>query len=256
MNSHEEGGTHKTLLGHIEDLRWTLIKSGGVLLASMVLCFCFRGWLAAMLERPLRTAAPDQSLQSLGVADSFTVSMELAFYAGIVLAFPLILYFVAQFILPALTRAESRVLLPVVVVGFFLFLAGVMFAYFAILPLALGFFYADATQVMGWKTMWTVREYYTFASTLTLSFGVAFQLPLVVVALVKLGILNYAMLARTRRYAVMIIAIVSVLLTPPDVFTLFLMGVPLYLLYEACIAIAWFLNRKSSKNQTIGARTE
>jgi len=244
--SHDESGVHKTLLGHIEDLRWTLIKSGGVLLASMVLCFCLRSWLAVVLERPLQTAAPKQSLQSLGVADSFTVSMELAFYAGFVLAFPLILYFVAQFILPALTRAESRVLLPVVVVGFLLFLSGVTFAYFAILPLALAFFYTDATQVMGWNPMWTVREYYTFVSTLTLSFGVAFQLPLIVVALVKLGILNYTMLARTRRYAIMIIAIVSVLLTPPDVFTLVLMGVPLYILYEGCIAIAWFLNRKKS----------
>ena len=235
----------KPFLAHLEDLRVTLIKIAIALAVTMTLCFVFRSELAGVIQRPLNTvdASLAANLQSLGVADSFTISLELSFYAGIVLAFPLILLFLAEFVLPALSVAEKRLLYPVAIVGFGLFLAGVAFCYFVVLPQTLEFFFKDA-QSMNWHPTWTVREYYSFTTQFVIGFGLAFELPLVVLVLVKLGIVDYALLKRTRAYALVVIFFIAAIITPTiDMLTLVLMGGPMYLLYEICIAISWFMGR-------------
>ncbi len=235
----------KPLLEHLEDLRHLLIRIGAALGIAMILCFAFRGTLASIVQRPLAEVAPDRAanLQSLGVADSFTISFELAFYGGLILAFPAILYFLARFLLPALHPGEKRILLPIAGAGFGLFLLGVAFCYFVVLPQALAFFFLDA-KAMHWQPTWTVREYYSFATQMTIAFGLAFELPLVVLLLVKLGILDTATLKRSRAFALVVIFIAAAVITPTsDVLTLALMGGPMYLLYELCILIARLLDR-------------
>ena len=120
----------KPFLAHLEDLRMTLIKIAVVLVATMTLCFAFRRELAEIIQHPLIAMDPTRAanLQALGVADSFTISLELSLYAGIVLAFPFILLFLAEFVLPALTSLEKRLLYPVALLGFALFLTGVVFS--------------------------------------------------------------------------------------------------------------------------------
>jgi sec-independent protein translocase protein TatC len=237
----------KPFLEHLEDLRGLLIRIAAALGLGMLISFAFRTTLAAIVQRPLSAVAPDRAanIQSLGVADSFTISLELSFYAGIILAFPAILYFLARFVLPALTRSEQRVLLPASLFGFGLFLGGVAFCYFVVLPGALEFFFQDARS-MNWQPTWTVREYYSFATQLVIAFGLAFELPLVVLVLVKLGILDVATLRRTRAFAVVVIFLAAAIITPTsDIMTLALMGVPMVVLYEACIGIAWLMERKA-----------
>lgn len=237
----------KPFLVHLEDLRTTLIKIFVALGVTMTLCFAFRSELAGLIQRPLDVVDPTLSanLQSLGVADSFTISLELSFYGGIVLAFPFLLLFLAEFVLPALTAAEKRLLYPVALVGFGLFLAGVAFCYFVVLPQTLEFFFKDA-QSMHWHPTWTVREYYSFTTQFVIGFGLAFELPLVVLVLVKLGIVDYAFLKRTRAFALVIIFFIAAIITPTtDMVTLLLMGGPMYLLYEICIAISWFMGRRA-----------
>lgn len=239
----------KPFLDHIEDLRGVLIKIAITIGVAMSLSFAFRSQLAGIIQHPLASVAPERAanLQSLGVADSFTISLEMSFYAGFVIAFPFLLYFLAEFILPALTQKEKRVLLPAALIGFGLFLVGVAFCYFVVLPQALGFFFRDA-QMMNWQPMWTVREYFSFVTQLTIAFGLAFELPLVVLVLVKLGILDRATLQRSRAFAVIVIFIVAAIVTPTtDILTLLFLGGPMVVLYEACILIALLMERAEKR---------
>jgi sec-independent protein translocase protein TatC len=238
----------KPFLEHLEDLRWTVVKMAITLFVAMILCFTFRSWLTALMQRPLAGLDPRlRTLQSLGITDSLTISFSLAFYAGIVLSFPLLLYFLAEFVLPALTAVEKRLLLPAISVSFLLFLVGVVACYYWLLPKTILFFFQDA-ESLGWVPAWTVREYYSFVTRFTIGFGLAFELPIVVLALVRFGLMTYEFMARTRPFAVVLIFVAAAVITPtPDILTLIAMGAPMYLLYEACIWIAWFMQRRTAR---------
>ncbi len=245
------GDDAKPFLSHIEDLRFTIIKIASALVLGMFLSFVFRTELAAIVQNPLVAVDPQRAanLQSLGVADSFTISLELSFYAGLVLSFPLIIIFLTEFILPALTPKEKVMIFPAAALGSGLFLGGAAFSYFVVLPQTLEFFFKDA-QSMNWQPTWTVREYYSFATQFVISFGLAFELPLAVLLLVKLGIVDHELLNHTRAFAVVVIFVLAALITPTsDILTLLLMGGPMYVLYEICIGIAWLMGKK--KNQPV-----
>ena len=236
----------KPFLEHVEDLRTMVVRMALALGICMAAAFAFRSQLASFVQAPLLAVDPSRAgnLQSLGVADSMTISLKLSFYAGLVISFPALLWFLACFVMPALTARERRVVLLASLVGFGLFLAGASFAFFGVLPQALEFFFRDA-QMMNWRPTWTVGEYYSFATQFTLSFGLAFELPVVVLALVKIGLLGHAQMRATRPYAVVVIFFLAAVITPTsDIFTLLLMGAPMVLLYETCIWIArWMENR-------------
>ncbi len=241
----------KPFLDHVEDLRGMVIKMAIALGSTMILSFLARTWLFAVIQRPLTDVDPVElgNLRSLGVVDSFSISLELAFYGGIVLSFPFLVYFLAQFVLPALTSKERGYVLPAAGFGFGLFLVGITFAYEFVLPQALQFFYKDA-QSLGWRPEWTVREYYSFTTQFIIAFGLAFELPLVVLLLVKLGIIEAADLRRIRPQAFVGVMIFAAVLTPTtDMITMAMMGGPMYLLYELCIVIASF----SKPKETVGA---
>ena len=214
----------------------------------MIVCFAFRGTLVRILQAPLNAVDPQVgALRALGITDSITISFHLAFYAGIVISFPVLLYFLAEFVLPALTALEKRFLLPAIGASFGLFLLGVLVSYFWLLPKTILFFFRD-TQSLGWAPTWTVQQYYSFVTRFTIGFGLSFELPVVVLALVRFGLVTYALMARTRPYAVVLIFILATIITPtPDILTLIAMATPMCLLYESCIWIAWFMERRKSK---------
>lgn len=243
-----ESETSKPFLEHLEDLRWTIVKMAMTLLAAMVICFFFRSALVQVMQRPLREVDPAiGALRALAITDSFTISFRLAFYAGIVLSFPLLLYFLAEFVLPALTAMEKRFLFPAILVSFALFLTGVLTAYYWLLPKTILFFFRD-TQSLGWVPAWTVQEYYAFVTRFTIAFGLAFELPVVVLALVRLGFVTYEFMARTRPYAIVLLFIFATIISPtPDVLTMMAMALPMCLLYESCIWITWFVRRKEQR---------
>lgn len=187
-------------------------------------------------------------MSALKPTETFMLSMKLAFFAGIVLAFPLLLMFILQFVLPGMHDTERKILWPAMGIGFGLFLSGVLFAYFFVLPRALLFFYEWSTN-LGVSNDWRIGEYITFATQFTLLFGLSFELPVVVMVLVKLGLLTYDTMARTRTYAIVAIYITAAIITPtPDIMTLNLMALPMLLLYEICIWLAWF-DRKKARQQ-------
>ncbi len=244
-----EEGAVKPFLDHLEDLRWMLVKMAIALGATMALCFAFRVQLVRIVQGPLDAVDPAlaANLQSLGVADSMTISLQLAFYGGIVLSFPILLMFLGEFVLPGLTPRERRIVLPALAIGFALFLSGVAFCYFIVLPQTLAFFFEDAQQLQ-WQPTWTVREYYSFVTQFTIAFGLSFELPLVVLVLVKLGILDRSKLAHARPYAVVLIFIFAAVITPTqDVITLLFMGGPMVLLYESCIFISSLMEKRQAR---------
>jgi sec-independent protein translocase protein TatC len=241
-----DSDSSKPFLEHMEELRWTLVKMAAALGLGMVLSFGFRAELVRIVQHPLRTVDPSlvAGLRTLGVTDSLTISLQLAFYAGIVLTFPFLLFFLAQFVLPALTRQEKKYVLPAIGIGFGLFLTGVLFSYYFVLPKALAFFFHDA-QSLEWTPTWTVREYFSFVTQITLAFGLSFELPVVVMLLVWLRFLSFDFLNRTRAYAIVLILILAMVIAPtPDVLTFLSLGAPMCLLYEACIWLAWLLERR------------
>lgn len=243
-----ESETSKPFLEHLEDLRWTIVKMAITLLGAMVLCFFFRTSLVQIMQRPLMDIDPTLgALRALAITDSFTISFRLAFYAGIVISFPILLYFLAEFVLPALTAMEKRLLLPAILVSFALFLTGVLTAYYWLLPKTILFFFKD-TQSLGWLPAWTVQEYYSFVTRFTIAFGMTFELPVAVLALVRFGFITYEFMARTRPYAIVLMFVFATIISPtPDVMTMIAMALPMCLLYESCIWITWLARRKKRR---------
>src|SRR4029453_763743 len=132
-------------------------------------------------------------------------------------------------------------------VSFFFFFI-VVSCYFLLMPKTILFFFRDP-QSVGWEPTWTVQQYYSFVTRFTIGFGLAFELPVVVLALVRFGLITYNFMARTRPYAIVLIFILATIITPtPDILTLIAMGLPMCLLYESCIWIAWFMERRRARS--------
>lgn len=188
-------------------------------------------------------------MRSLKPTETFMLSLKLAFFAGIIVSFPFILVFILQFVLPGLKENEKKALWPALAIGFGLFLSGVFFCYFMVLPKALEFFYTYSGS-MGVENEWRIGEYIIFATQFTLIFGLAFELPVVVMTLVKIGILDYDIMSRTRSYAIVSIFIIAAIITPTgDALTLCMLTAPMTLLYEICIWFAYFTSKKELEQE-------
>ncbi|CAA9530606.1 MAG: Twin-arginine translocation protein TatC, partial [uncultured Solirubrobacteraceae bacterium] len=206
-------------------------------------------WLqAADGQRALANAVPPKQAKkpvTLGVGEPFTQTIKLAGYAALLLAMPLLLYQMYAFVLPAFSPREKQVALPLMAAVPFLFVAGVLFAYYAVLPSAVDFlqnFNDDEYDIL-----LQARDYYKFAITVLIAMGLAFQVPIGILAVTRVGIVSVAQLRRTRRYAIIVIAVLAMLLPGQDPVTMLMMMVPLYLLYEGSILIAATLDRRAER---------
>jgi len=249
--SEENPEAVKPFLDHLDDLRRMLIKMALTLGMGMALAFVFRIPLVQVVQRPLREVDPHLigRLQVLSVTDPFVITCEVSFYAGIVITFPILLFYIAQFILPALTLRERKIIVPTILVSFGLFILGVLFCYFWVLPQTLGFFFGFARS-LDWTPNWQVRDYFAFVTQVTLAFGLAFELPVVVVLLVYFGVLTSAFLRRTRPFAIIIVLCLAAFIAPtPDPVTFLSLGIPMCLLYELCIWLGWFVERMQARQE-------
>lgn len=182
--------------------------------------------------------------------EAFMLSIQLSFFAGIILAFPLLMYQLLGFIIPGLLEHEKRILYKSVAWGFVLFVAGCAFAYWGVLPRVLSFFY-DYSLSMGIANEWRIGYYLTFALKLIFVFGVIFELPVIVIPLIKLGLLNYGSMKSTRGYALIACFAIALVLAPaPDPGTMLLMALPMYALYELCILFARIEYHKQLRTTT------
>ena len=203
-------------------------------------------------DRPAKRGLPIQII-NLSPAGSFIVATKVAFYGGLVLASPFIFYFVAQFVFPALKMREKKYVYRGLAFGGGLFITGVCFCYFVLLPVAL----TASVQYAEWlgfaANQWRAEEYVGFVCKFMLGMGVGFELPVVVLTLVKIGVLTHRMLASGRRYVIVISAVLGAILTTPEIITQILMAVPLYMLYEICVWVAWYWERQEKKREAAEA---
>jgi sec-independent protein translocase protein TatC len=235
----------KPFLAHLEDLRWTIIRCAAALVAGMTICAFGAKWILKVLYHPYRAAGRDpKDLFNLGVVDPFSIHMEISLFGGVILSLPLLLYFIGQFLLPALTPREKRFLAPIFATGALLFVIGVAFCYALVLKATLQFF-VGYSSYFGFTSMWTAKGLIDFEVQMLIGFGLAFELPLIILVLNLLGIVSSQQLAGKRRHAALGIFIAACCIIPStDLFSLTVLSVPMYLLDEACIWIARIVEKR------------
>ncbi len=189
------------------------------------------------------------TLHNFSPAGGFFVAFQVAFYGGLGLASPLVFYFIAAFVFPALKLKERFYIHRALGYGLALFFCGVAFCYFILMPIALA-----ASQMysqwLGFSAFqWRADDYISFVCKFILGMGLGFEMPVVILTLVKIGVLNYSILSKARRYMIVINLVLGALLTTPEVITQVIMFIPLQLLYEISIWIAWYWERQAKKRE-------
>lgn len=197
-------------------------------------------------------ATPERNpitMSALKPTEAFMLTVKLALYAGIIFSLPLLLFFIAEFVFPGLTEKEKGVTKPAIAVAVGLFLIGALFSYYVVTPKALEFFEKYARD-LGVASDWRIGEYVSFVCSIVFAFGLSFELPVVVMAFVKIGLLSYDTMKKNRSYAIVIIVTIAAIITPtPDAFTLSLLSAPLIVLYEICIWMAYFMKKKELRRE-------
>jgi sec-independent protein translocase protein TatC len=195
-------------------------------------------------------------LMTFGPVAAFVIATKAALYGGLVIAAPFIFYFVAAFVFPALKMREKKYVYRGLGFGAGLFMTGVLFCYFVLMPIALSAS-AKYAEWLGFTSyQWRAEEYINFVCKFMLGMGLGFELPVVVLTLVKIGVLNYAILSKARRYVIVINVTLGAILTTPEVITQVLMALPLQLLYEVSVWIAWYWEHKERKRQAAAEAVE
>ncbi len=187
------------------------------------------------------------TLVNLSPVGGFWVALQVSMYGGTLLASPFIFYFIAGFIFPALRMKEKHYVYRGLGFGLVLFSMGVSFCYFILMPIAL----AASAMYSNWlgfeANQWRAEDYISFVCKFMLGMGIGFQMPVVLLTLVKIGVLNYTILSKMRRYMIVINLVLGALLTTPEVITQVMMAIPLQMLYEISVWIAWYWERRDRK---------
>ncbi|MCK4893424.1 MAG: twin-arginine translocase subunit TatC [Calditrichia bacterium] len=233
-------------LEHLEEFRNRIIKAIIGVIIGAVICLIFSKQLLNVLLWPTTRVDMPIDIQVLKVQGMFIVTLEIAFFGGILVSLPFLLYQVWMFIAPGLYRNEKRYIPRVITSATLLFLTGVAFAYFLIFPFALEFFLGLAPETV--QTNIAIDFYISFIIRLLVIFGVVFQLPIMSYFLSKMGIITPVFMRKHRRHSIVIIFVMAALFTPPDPFTQVMLAIPLILLYEISIYISYLVH-KSKKNR-------
>lgn len=261
-----------SFMDHLEVLRWHLVRSSAVILVLGIALFCFPDFIfGTIVFGPLKADFPTyiklcELSEKLGgveglcitkisfqlisnqLSGQFTMHMWISLLGGIILAFPYVLFEIWLFIRPALRDAEIKPTRGFVLISSLLFLTGVLFAYFIIVPLSVQFLgNYSITSDHFIQTLPTIDDYISLASTLVLATGIVFEMPVLVYFLTRFGILSPEFMKKFRRHAVVVLLILAAIITPsPDITSQMLVFIPLFLLYETSIFVSAYVKKKHS----------
>ena len=230
-----------TVVEHLDELRTRIVVSLAAFGVALALCFWQNHQLLHWLNKPLHGKQPI----TFGVAEAFTTTLTVTCYAALVLSLPVILYQLYAYVLPAFTPNEARVARPLLMMIPLLFIGGALFGYFLVVPAAtkvLLHFNSDE-----FNTQIRARDYYYFVTTTMLACGAVFQMPVVILAMTKLGITSAEKLRRNRRYAYLVCTIIAAALPGVDPVSMILEALPLLVLFEASILLAKAFGRSSTE---------
>ncbi|MEO9656126.1 twin-arginine translocase subunit TatC [Marinomonas sp.] len=219
------------LVAHLIELRNRLLKAVLVILVLFVGLYTFANDLYLIVSEPLRLLLPSgSSLIATEVASPFLAPLKLTFAIAILVSVPYTLFQAWSFIAPALYKNEKKIAIPLLISSIFLFYAGVLFAYFVVLPLIFGFF---TTVGPGEVTVMTdINNYLNFVLKLFFAFGVTFEIPVATYLLIKAGVTTVTSLSKKRPYIFLGCFVIGMLITPPDIFSQTLLAIPMFLLFE------------------------
>lgn len=251
-----------TFLDHIEELRWRIVKIIVGMIVPIVAAMTYYEDIFLILQMPIKdtlilqdllskiglesiipVANKEISLQAINPTDTFLTAIKVSITVGIFVSFPNTIFQIWRFVSPALSSAEKSYTFPVVIFATLFFLVGGSFAYFIVTPFSFNFLANFGSDLVA--NQWGVSQYYDLILQLLLMFGLIFELPCIAYVLARIGILKPQFLRNYRRFAVVIILVLSSILTPPDVVSQIMMGVPLYGLYELSIVIVSVFRKKS-----------
>lgn len=237
----------QSLIEHLSELRTRLIYSVLGLIVASLLCYIWSEEVFRFIRLPIIAYLPSNGLVFTAPMDKFMAHLKIALFSGTLVSSPFWFYHLWQFVSPGLYKNEKKYALGFISSAVTLFLTGVMVCYFMILPVTFEFLmnFGGTSD----KPMITINEYLSFFITTNLVFGIAFELPLILVVLGMLGIVNKAFLADKRRYAIVLISIFSAVATPsPDALSMLLLMVPMGLLYEVAIILVGFFEKKNQSH--------
>lgn len=233
---------------HLEELRTRLIRCFIAVGIGFVACYFFKERLFEILTQPLVEAMGDDgNMIFTGLPEAFFTYLKTSLLAGILLASPVIIFEFWMFVAPGLYKKERRVLVPIIFLSTVFFTGGSLFGYFMVFPFGFKFFLGFQSATI--KAMPSMVEYLGFATKMLIAFGLVFELPLVLTALARLGIVSVDFLKKNRKYALLLFFTGAAILTPPDVVTQVMMAVPLMFLYEVSIIGARLFGKKPTPEE-------
>jgi sec-independent protein translocase protein TatC len=243
-----DGGKVMSIWDHIGEMRVRLVRALIGIIAVFCVAMVFSDFLLVYLQKPLLLALPPElsKLHFTGPMDVFIVSIKVGFLVGIVGGSPIWLYQFWKFFEPALYPSERKYILPFVVASVLLFLTGVAFCFYIMLPIALEFLINYGMQVG--TPIITIKDYMSMVMVLIFGFGMIFETPVILILLAMLDIISADQLAEHRRVILIAILVVAALLTPPDPISQLAMAVPVFVMYEASIIIIRLIKKKPNEN--------
>ena len=225
-----------TMGQHFAELRRRILWVFGLFVVALVVGWYVSPWLQEFLTAPLLNVWPEGELLYTGLADGLMIRFSLSVLFALFVSTPFVLWQVWAFVAPGLHKKEQKIIWPILIASPLLFLLGAGFAFYILFPFVFGFFIElNQSSPVPAVVLPAAKDYLSFAIRLLKVFGIAFQLPLVLVLLNRIGILSRARAVKMRRYAIVLIVVVAAVLTPPDVVSQVLLALPMWGLFEASL---------------------